>query len=50
MVNDKSCIKIDAYEGDKMQNDKLCVQLTHTKKDANGMICQYTHIIKISHA
>ena len=32
MVNGKSCIKIDTYEGDKMQNSKLCVQWTHTKK------------------
>ena len=28
----------------------MCPNDTYKKKDANGMTCQYTHTIKISHA
>ena len=37
MHDDKwqTCIKIDTYDRQqKCKNGKLCVQLTHTKKDA----------------
>ena len=30
---------------DQMQNDKLCVYMTHTKKYVNGMTCQFIYLI-----